>query len=158
MRKMVLMTMCLIAVLAVAIAPANAAIEENDKSDIYLYVYVPCAFNGAGDTLEMFGPLHTVISYTTNGNNFSGFYHSQPQGISGTSLTTGVKYQATGITRQSFKGSFQNFQYNSTYVNNFRMIGQGSADSYLVHETLHFTFNAKGVQTVYHDNFSVECK
>ena len=48
----------------------------------------------------------------------------QPQGISGTGETTGDKYQAIGVTQETFKGSFQNGQANDTFVNNFRIIGQ----------------------------------
>jgi len=95
---------------------------------------------------------------TINGNNVSGYFHFQPQGISGTGEMTGEKYQATGVTQESFKNSFQNGQANSTYVNNFRIIGQGPGNNFLVHETLHFTINAKGAVTVFHDNFSVACK
>jgi hypothetical protein len=82
----------------------------------------------------------------------------QPQGISGTGETTGAKYQATGVTQQSFKNSLQNGQANLTFVNNFRIIGQGPENNFLVHETLHITINANGTTTVSHDNFSVDCK
>lgn len=152
------MIMCLVAVLAFVIAPANAAVQVNDKTQIGLIVFVPCAAGGAGELVDLSGPLHTLITFTINGNNVSGFYHFQPQGISGFGETTGVKYQATGVTQQSFKNSFQNGQANFTYVNNFRIIGQGTGNNYLVHETLHYTINANGTMTVYHDNFSVECR
>ncbi|MFL6546069.1 MAG: hypothetical protein ACJ8LM_12940 [Candidatus Udaeobacter sp.] len=99
-----------------------------------------------------------MMSFTINATNVSGYYHFQPQGISGTGETTGVKYQATGITQESFKSSLQNGQANATYVNNFRIIGQGPGNNYLVHETLHFTINANGTTTVFHDNFSIDCK
>ena len=93
-----------------------------------------------------------------NGNNVSGYFHFQPQGISGVGETTGDKYQATGVTQQSFKNSLQNGQENLTVVNNFRIIGQGPGNNYLVHETLHFTINANGTQTVSFDNLTVDCK
>jgi hypothetical protein len=43
-------------------------------------------------------------------------------------------------------------------VNNFRIIGQGPGNNYLVHETMHFTINADGTTTVSFDNLTVDCK
>ena len=43
-------------------------------------------------------------------------------------------------------------------MNNFRIIGQGPGNNFLVHETFHVTINANGVVTATVDNFSVECK
>ena len=152
-----ILTMCLIA-LAVSIAPADAAVQVNDKTNVNLTVFVPCAAGGAGEVVDLSGPLHTLISFTINGNNVSGSFHFQPQGISGTGETTGAKYQATGVTLESFKNSLQNGQANLTYVNNFRIIGQGPGNNFLVHETMHVSVNADGTVTVFHDNFSIDCK
>jgi len=151
-------TTCLLAVLAIMIAPASAAVQVNDKTDISLTIFVPCAAGGAGEVVDLSGPLHTLISFTLNGSNVSGYFHFQPQGISGTGETTGIKYQATGVTEESFKNSLQNGQANLTFVNNFRIIGQGPGNNFLVHETLHITVNADGTLTVFHDNFSIDCK
>ena len=54
--------------------------------------------------------------------------------------------------------SLQNGQATLTFVNNFRIIGQGSGNNFLVHETLHITVNADGTITVFHDNFSIDCR
>jgi hypothetical protein len=43
-------------------------------------------------------------------------------------------------------------------VNNFRIIGQGTGNNFLVHETFHITVNADGTMTASVDNFSVDCK
>src|SRR5205814_6227317 len=159
MKKNTTILMLLFAALALFTVPANAAKQVNDRSEIDLTVFVPCAAGGAGELVDLSGPLHTLITFTINGNNVSGTAHFQPQGLSGTGETTGEKYQATGVTKaSSFKGSFQNGQFTQTYVNNFRIIGQGSGNNFLVHEVLHVTFNANGTVTVFHDNFSIDCK
>jgi len=159
MKKNITIMMFLFAALALFTMPANAAKQINDMSDINLTVFVPCAAGGAGELVDLSGPLHTLITFTINGNNVSGTAHFQPQGLSGTGETTGDKYQATGVTKaSSFKGSFQNGQFTQTYVNNFRIIGSGSGNNFLVHEVLHVTFNANGTVTVFHDNFSIDCK
>jgi hypothetical protein len=152
-----ILTMCLV-VLTLSLTPANAAVQINNSTNISLSVFVPCAAGGVGEMVDLSGPLHTLISFTINRNNVSGYVHFQPQGITGTGETTGTKYQATGVTQQSFQSSLQNGQANLTFVNNFRIIGQGPGNNFLVHETLHITINANGVATVFHDNFSVDCK
>ncbi len=78
--------------------------------------------------------------------------------MSGTGLTTDDKYQGTGVTQQNFGGSFVNGQYSSTYVNNFRIIGQGRGNNFLVHQTVHFTLNANGELTADVNNYRSECK
>lgn len=149
---------CLLVLLAISILPAKAEVVTNDQTDIILTVFVSCAAGGAGEVVDLSGSLHTLISDTVNGNNVSGYFHFQPQGVSGTGETTGDKYQATGVTQQSFKTSLQNGQANLTFVNNFRIIGQGPGNNFLVHETSHFTINADGTTTVTHDNFTIDCK
>lgn len=69
-----------------------------------------------------------------------------------------MEYVGTGVTQSTFKGSLQNGQYTTIFVNNFRIIGQGPGNNYLVHETMHITINANGEFVVQHDNISVECK
>lgn len=150
--------MFLVAMLAIFITPANAAVQVNDKTDITLQVFVPCAAGGAGEIVDLSGPLHTLITFTINGNNVSGVEHFQPQGISGTGETTGLKYQGTGITATSFRTSLQNGQANTTFINRFDIIGQGPSNNFVIHETAHITFNADGTVTVFFDNFSIECK
>lgn len=149
---------CLVAALTILVVPANAAVQENDTTDISITVFIPCAAGGAGETVDLSGPLHTLISLTINGKNVSGYFHFQPQGISGTGESTGDKYHATGVTSESFKTSLQNGQANMTFINNFRIIGQGPGNNFLVHETFHLTINADGTLTVVHDNFSIDCK
>jgi len=159
MKKNTTILMLLFGALALFTVPANAAKQINDTSEINLTVFVPCAAGGAGELVDLSGPLHTLITFSINGNNVSGTAHFQPQGLSGTGETTGDKYQATGVTKDtSFKVSFQNGQAQQTFVNNFRIIGTGPGNNYLVHEVAHITFNADGTLTVFHDSFSIDCK
>jgi hypothetical protein len=144
--------------LAALAVPAQAAVEVNDSFDTTLAVFVPCANGGAGEVVDLQGPLHVLTSFTINGNHVSGDSHAQPQGISGTGESTGDTYHATGVTQDHFGGSFINGQFNETFVNNFRIIGQGPGNNFLIHEDFHVTINANGELTSFHDNFSVDCK
>ena len=156
-NNMRIVTMCLVAVLAILVAPANGAVQVNDKTAINLTVFVPCAASGAGELVDLSGLLHALILFTINGNNVSGYFHFQPQGIRGTGETTGDKYQGTGVTE--FKNTFgEPFPVTSTFVNNFSMIGQGPGNNFRVHETVHLTINANGEPTASIDNFRTTCK
>jgi hypothetical protein len=159
MKKNIITALFMFAASGLFTVPADAAKQVNDVTDIDLTVFVPCANGGSGELIDLSGRLHTMINLTINGNNVSGVAHFQPQGISGRGETTGDKYQATGVTKDSsFKLSLQNGQANQTLVNNFRIIGQGPGNNLLVHEVAHITFNANGTVTVFHDNLSVQCK
>lgn len=141
------------------LTPARAETETiHERFSIELLVFVPCADEGAGELVLLEGTLHSLFHITINGNNFKMKVHDQPQGISGTGLTTGDKYQATGVTQQTFGGSFVNGQFSDTYVNNFRIIGLGPGNNFLLHEKFHITLDAKGGLTASVDNFSVECR
>src|SRR5438477_13074483 len=108
MKKNTTILMLLFAALALFTVPANAAKQVNDVSDINLTVFVPCAAGGAGEVVDLSGPLHTLITLTINGNNVSGTAHFQPQGLSGSGENIGDKYHATGVTKDySFNDYFQ---------------------------------------------------
>lgn len=131
---------------------------DNFSIPVDIFVYVDCAAGGVGEWIQVSGPLHILYHLTINGNDFHVKEHYQLQGISGVGFTTGDKYQGTGETQETYGGSFVNGQYSDTYVNNFRMIGQGPGNNFTVHETYHITINANGTLTAYVDNFKFECK
>jgi hypothetical protein len=147
-----------VAAATVRTASKPVTFTSNTKQDINLSVFIPCANGGLGETAVMSGPLHILTTFTIGNNSISGKNHFQPQGISGTGDITGAKYQATGITEDEFKGSFLNGQFKTTSVNNFRIIGQGTGNNFLVHSVFHLTVNANGTLTSYVDNFTIECK
>jgi hypothetical protein len=45
-----------------------------------------------------------------------------------------------------------------TFINNFRLIGQGPDNNLQVHQTIHTTINANGTVTSVVNNTSVECQ
>jgi hypothetical protein len=144
--------------LAVLAAPVQAEVVVNDSTEIALAAFVPCANDGAGEVVELAGPLHILISTTISGSGISGVAHFQPQGISGTGLVTGDSYRGTGVTMDQFRGSLVNGVFTATLVNNFRIVGQGPGNNFLVHEIFHLTINANGELTVLHDIISIECR
>ena len=152
----------LIALTLILVSGASSALAkaitftDNVQIPFDLIVFVPCAAGGAGEDVALSGTLH-VLFHTTidNSGGFHTKFHFQPQGISGMGLTTGDKYQATGETQGTDNGKVG---FESTFVNNFKIIGQGPGNNFLVHENFHITVNANGEVTASVDNFSVECK
>ncbi len=156
--KLAFLVLVLALVLSTGIAPAQAAAttyHTNIFEPTELYVYIPCALGGMGEYVYLSGPLHVLMVTTYNASGgFMSKTHFQPQGISGIGETSGDRYQATGETQDIFTGRIG---YEYTYVNNFKIIGQGPGNNYMVHETFHYTVNANGSMTAYVDNFSVDC-
>ncbi|MGH7565768.1 MAG: hypothetical protein ACREK2_02965 [Gemmatimonadota bacterium] len=139
--------------------PAAAVVTTTSiRFPVDILVFVPCADGGAGEFVELSGNLHDLFHLMINGNRFVLKVHTQPQGIRGVGLSTGDKYQGTGVTQETLSGSLVNGQFSDTFVNNFRIIGQGPGNNFLVHENLHITVNANGEVTASVGNASVSCK
>jgi hypothetical protein len=158
MRKLVAFLGAM-SVLSVGIAQSAAGSATtttvSQSFPISLTVFVPCANGGAGEDVALSGNLHDLFSLTFNG---SGGVHvktlDNPQGVSGVGLTTGTKYQGTGVTQSEFNAQVG---FETTFVNNFRIIGACPGNNFLVHENFHVTVNPDGTVTAFVDNFSVAC-
>lgn len=137
--------------------PAYAAVDTNISTPVAVSVFIPCAVGGTGEVVTLTGNLHVLISTTVNANHISLNVQFQPQGISGVGSVSGDKYQGTGITRTSIEADVVSFPFIETFVNNFKIIGQGPGNNFLVHQNVHITVNANGTVTVFVDNFSAEC-
>lgn len=158
MRSLKVFLWVLVCCLVSASAFGQAASSTASFSfPITLSVFIPCAAGGNGEVVDLSGNLHVVVSDTINANHVHMYSHANPQGITGTGETTGAKYQATGETLQSFNFSVINFPFTTTFVNNFKIIGQGPGNNFAVHENFHVTINANGALTVSADNFSATC-
>ncbi len=130
--------------------------KSNVSFPIDLIFFVPCAAGGAGEDVHITGDIHDLFHTTLDGRGgFHNEAHQNAQGVRGTGLTTGDKYQATGAAHFSFNGQVG---FEQTIVSNVHIIGQGSGNNLLMHQTFHITVNANGTVTAFVDNFSVECK
>ena len=132
--------------------------ETNDVDISDITTFVPCANGGAGELVQAVGRLHQVFTLVINANgSLTVKGHFQPQGLTGVGLTTGDKYQATGVTQQ-IDHFGAGFPIISTFINNFRFIGAGPGNNLLFHEESHVTINANGVITALVDHISLECR
>lgn len=156
-----LMAALAMALLIPGVALAQAATATTNLSvPIALFTYVPCADGGAGEGILLTGDLHILVHLTMDSRGgFHAKTHYQPQGLSGVGLVTGDTYQGTGVTQDQFyvDGS-DGAPFEYTFVNNFRMIGQGPGNNYSVHQNVHITVDANGNLRAWVDNFSATCK
>jgi hypothetical protein len=142
--------------LSFSVQPVQAGVQSNLKVPVTIGVFIPCAAGGAGEVVFLTGSLHVLLRFTMDqAGGIHAASHFQPQGISGTGQTTGEKYQGTGVTQDEFNAKVGS---EETFINNFRIVGQGPGNNFLLHENFHVTFNANGVPTAFVDNFSVDCR
>jgi len=134
--------------------PTRAAIETNAKVPITVAVLIPCV----PEVVVLTGEIHALVTEEEDSNGGSHVKtHFQPQGISGVGMVTGAKYQGTGVTQEHIN-EHSGLPFEDTFVNNFRIIGQGPGNNFLVHTNIHVTVNANGVVTAMVTNASTECK
>ena len=118
--------------------------------------FVPCAAGGEGEEVQLTGTAHSVFHVTLDG---AGGLHVKGQvnlqGVTGTGLTTGDKYQATDAVNLEFNSKVGREDTSGVTAN---FIGQGNAPNFQFHALLHFTVNADGTVTAFFTNERVECK
>ncbi len=155
-QRLVLLALVIPALTLGTTSLARAEVTSNLSVPIDFSVYIPCADGGAGEVVTLSGDLHTLLRYTESASGtIHAASHFQPQGISGVGETTGDKYQGTGVTQDEFNATVGT---EETFVNNFRIIGQGPGNNVLVHSVFHITFNANGSITALVDRLSVDCR
>ena len=133
------------------IGPARAATSTTDVERIQ----IDFEAQGCGEFIEVSGSLLATFHVTDlGGGQFVAAFHFSPQGATGAGLTSGAGYQATGVTRGTMTLTAGS---TTTYVNSFKLIGDGSTPNYLETDIMHVTVNAQGVVTASIDRSSVTC-
>ena len=127
------------------------------KVPLNLSEFIPGANQGNGEVVDFTGTLHAVILSTVKGNNIHVNELFNPQGAKGVGETTGDVWAATGETRQDLTSSISAFPFETTFVNNFKLV-DGTGGSFLIHENIHVTVLADGTTTAFVDNFTFTCK
>lgn len=161
LRRLLVLIVAALWLLALASVSAQAStITDNVKVPLSGFgVFVPCANDGAGEVVTLSGTLHLLVHVTIDAHG--GVHvksHAQPQGVSGIGELTGAKYQGTGVTQDHTNIGAAGLPYTFTFVNNFRIIGQGPGNNSTVHENVHVTINANGEVTASVDNFRARCR
>jgi len=132
------------------------------KVPITMLVFIPCADGGNGELVEMSGTLNIVTATNIDANGCAHVkVHFQPQQLTGTGSVTGKKYQGTGVTQATtFDKTVcgEGCIIEENFNNNFRMIGQGPGNNYMVHENTRVRINiCTNEVTIISSNSSIEC-
>ncbi len=141
--------------------PTLAATVDGEEQTVTFHrtLFIACANEGAGEDVELSG-LIQIFTVTTEDAN-GGVHvtsHVRPDGVVGVGETSGLNYRGTGGTFQAEGYSAAGDEKTYSFVNNFRIIGQGPSNNLLVHFTVHQTINANGELTSDVDLNSSECK
>jgi hypothetical protein len=139
-----------------AYAAAETVVRLQEKIPVDGTVFDQCAAGLAGEDIHLTGEAHVAGQATfDSAGGFHAVDHFNFQGISGTGLTTGDKYQATDADNIEFNGKVGTELIQGLNIN---FIGQGNVNNLLIHVTLHTTINADGTMTAFVDNLRVECQ
>jgi len=117
-----------------------------------------CAGGRFGEIIVFQGDQHLVFSETSTANgHLSTKLQWNAEGITGIGQYTGFTYRALGVS------SYQtvtngDLPYTSTFINNYHVIGQGTATNGDLHETVHVTVDANGVVTAWVTDYNFDCK
>ena len=106
--------------------------------------WVPCANNGSGEYVKLYGYVHFTNANVVNHNHYTLVTHTNPNEISGTGLTTGDKYVASGGGHQVYSGSFINGQSIAKGSSTFRFTGAGPGNNLTIEFAAHVIVNANG--------------
>jgi hypothetical protein len=118
--------------------------------------FVSCANGGAGEEVELSGKLNVVLQYTVNDNRYTLTYHVNPQGLSGTGLTTGEKFTGSGGSQGTQSGSLSDDQFTYTFTEQLRIVSARS--SLIVNYKFHVTVTPEGQFTTSISDERVVCR
>ena len=103
------------------------------------------------------GETHDTFITTVNGNEVHVGITFNPQDVSGVDAQ-GNHYHLTGVKNNELHFAQSNSDYESTFVDIFHVVSDGSSPNYLIHNTFHITVTPDGTITAYHDNFFTTCQ
>jgi hypothetical protein len=163
MRKLqnaMVMSLVVVGMLTLGLArptPALAAAETltvNTTQTLGSVQFYSCA----GEYIALSGDYHALFHVTfdpTGGTHVVGAHNSQ--GIRGVGLQSGTLFRAADGDRRT-TNIFGAPGFETTYVDAFRLIGQGESPDLLVYVTMHVTFAPDQGFTAQVSNVSSECR
>ena len=151
MRRSIMFLAVVVSALVSVTAASATAVTQQIPFDIVLAPEEAC-----GEAIHLNGTLLAVFSSTeSSGGNIEVGFHFNPQGITGVGLTSGATYHATGVTRGTT--TIRGDGISDTFVNSFKIIGEGSAQNFLETDVFHLTMNANGDVTAIVDRSTIRC-
>jgi hypothetical protein len=141
--------------------PALSAVTSSSRltTSFNRTLWISCANDGAGESVALAGEIE-IHSHSTEDAN-GGVHlstHVRPSHVVGIGLSTGAIYRGTGGTFEAEGDAAGGYPATYSFVNNFRIIGQGPGNNLTMHMTVHQTMNANGELTADVDLTNSDCK
>lgn len=157
LTKILFLTAALALIISLSVAQAQAkasTVTTDFQFDPNLTAFVPCAARGAGEYVQISGPLHIIFQTTLDGKGgYQTKYDFQPKGVTGTGLATGNIYRGTGTAQGTLHGRIGT---TDSFSDSFKMTGKGGNFVLRVDARVNVTPQGQVIVTV--DNLSVSCK
>jgi hypothetical protein len=117
------------------------------------YTYYDWCF---GENIAVEGNIHYTWNYTPDGSGgYHYMSHTNYAGVSGTGLSSGLKYTANGVGNYKFNAKAP-WPYNYTSIYRFRWNQQGGGSEWYSGQ-FHYTVNANGDLTANFSDFDSNC-
>ena len=111
-----------------------------------------------GDAVTFSGQIHVTNHVTTDSSGGSHFRtHVNYQSVSGTGTPSGAQYNVR-TTQNETRNDNTAPQTETTIIQVFNLIAQGTVPNAKLHVVLHITINANGVTTSEVEEISVTCR
>jgi hypothetical protein len=142
------------------VSPGETSFTDVEVIELEDYpVFVPCALNGAGEVVWLSGSFLNLFHVTEDPAGGTTLrYQFNPQDVSGYGEISGDLYQGTGVSTGHTMYTISGVPYVDSFVDNFRIIGQGAASDLLAQVRGQFTVNANGDVTVSDFEISERCR
>jgi hypothetical protein len=135
-------------------------VTTNIRFPVEVEAFVPCANDGAGETVLLSATVHSLVHQSTDeagGTHF--LVHDNLQGAGGRGVVTGDRYRgvsSSSTTSHNFD-PFVGAPYGITFVQNTRFIGAGPGNNFTLLTRLHVTVNANDEVVRDFFEFTVKC-
>lgn len=104
-----------------------------------------------GEDVEFSGRIHLLFHTQADGSVIGHFNYQQ---VTGTGLTSGIRYHASTVDHFRLEAPFPSSIHA---VRRFRLIGEGSGGNLLVQALFHITLTANGEVAVSIDELTFDC-
>ena len=118
--------------------------------------FVPCANGGAGEVVLITGYLNYTYEGTWSNDGFKLVYHDNGQHVTGTGVSSGESFVASGGTNGIAIGSWVNDQWIGSTIGQLKIVGKNT--NFTINYKYHMTVKRDGTVSVYSEALSEECK
>ncbi len=146
------------------VLPAHAAAEHtrktNERVPIEYVVFVPCANDGAGETVVLSGTAHILEHVVIDEGEEPAphvLYRTQIS-LSGVGESTGETYRAVVFELDEYtERGDEDTPYQRTFIEHLRLVGQSSGTVFVVRSISHHTVSEAGRVTASFTFETVSC-